>query len=138
MGERLTVFIGRWYKILVVICVLAVTVLAYYIGFIEGREGAQSRVALLCDKDVLSTLAIPLGAMANASQKSETSSTIKSNITQDTAVSSKNGGPYMGSKNGKKYYTTGCSGAKRIKPANIIYFQNTQDAQLQGYSKGSC
>ena len=138
MGERLTVFIGRWYKILVVICVLAVAVLAYYIGFIEGKEGAQSRVALLCDKDVLSTLAIPLGAVANATQKTDASIATKSTTTQDNTVSSQSGGPYMGSKNGKKYYTTGCSGAKRIKPANTIYFKDAQDAQLQGYTRGSC
>ncbi len=138
MSETLTSFIHRWYKILVVLCVLAIALLAYYIGFIEGKEGAQSRVALLCDKDVLSTLAIPLGAVATTSQKSDTASTIKSTTTQDTSVSSTSGGMYMGSKNGKKYYTVGCSGTKRIKPANIIYFKDAQDAKLQGYSKGSC
>lgn len=138
MSETLTGFIHRWYKILVVLCVLAVALLAYYIGFIEGKEGSQSRVSLLCDKDVLSTLSIPLGTVANATQKTDTASTIKSNTTQDTTVSSTSGGMYAGSKNGKKYYTTGCSGMKRIKPVNIIYFQNAQDAQLQGYSKGSC
>jgi hypothetical protein len=141
MSETLTGFIHRWYKILVVLCVLAVAFLAYYIGFIEGKEGAQSRVALLCDKDVLSTLAIPLGAVANASQKSETSSTIKNTTTQNIKVSNtvaQNGGVYMGSKNGKKYYTTGCASTKRIKSQNQIYFKDAQDAQLQGYTRGSC
>lgn len=138
MSETLTGFIYRWYKILVVVSVLAVALLAYYIGFIEGKEGAQSRVALLCDKDTLSALTIPLGTVANATQKTDTTSAIKNNTTQDTDVSSQGGGMYMGSKNGKKYYTVGCSGTKRIKPANIIYFKDAQDAQLQGYSKGSC
>ncbi len=47
-------------------------------------------------------------------------------------------GRYVGSKNGTKYYTPGCSGTNRIKPENYIWFQTIEDATLQGYSKGSC
>lgn len=141
MSEILTGFIHRWYKILVVFCVLAVALLAYYIGFIEGQSTPGGRVALLCDKDILSTLAIPLGTVAAASEKADTAGTIKNTSQQNidsSSTSNQNRGIYVGSKNGTKYYTAGCSGTKRIKPANIIYFKDAQDAQLQGYSKGSC
>ena len=46
---------------------------------------------------------------------------------------------YVASKNGKMYYSPGCSGASRIKPENQIWFSTSQDAEKSGYSKSkSC
>lgn len=42
-------------------------------------------------------------------------------------------GNYAASKNGKKYYLNGCSGVKRIKIENLIYFNTKQEAELAGY-----
>lgn len=44
---------------------------------------------------------------------------------------------YVASKNGKMYYTLGCSGAKRIKPENEVWFSTEQDAEKSGYIKSS-
>jgi hypothetical protein len=41
---------------------------------------------------------------------------------------------FVASKNGKMYYTIGCSGAKRIKEENQIWFATEIDAQKSGYS----
>ena len=44
------------------------------------------------------------------------------------------GGPYVGSKSGTKYYLETCSGVKRIKEVNKIYFSSVQDARAAGYT----
>jgi hypothetical protein len=44
---------------------------------------------------------------------------------------------YVASKNGKMYYSIGCSGAKRIKPENEVWFSTTEDAEKSGYALSS-
>ncbi len=41
---------------------------------------------------------------------------------------------YVASKNGKLYYSRGCSGAKRIAPANEVWFASSSDAEKSGYT----
>lgn len=41
---------------------------------------------------------------------------------------------YVASKNGKLYYTAGCSAAKRIKPANQVWFSSAKEAIGLGYT----
>ena len=41
---------------------------------------------------------------------------------------------YVASKNGKMYYSLGCSGAKRIKLENEIWFNTKEDAEKSGYT----
>jgi hypothetical protein len=44
---------------------------------------------------------------------------------------------YVASKNGKLYYSIGCSGAKRISEKNAIWFASANDAEKAGYSIAS-
>lgn len=44
---------------------------------------------------------------------------------------------YVASKNGKMYYPLGCSGAKRIKPENEVWFATREDAEKSGYALSS-
>jgi hypothetical protein len=44
---------------------------------------------------------------------------------------------YIASKNGKLYYTPGCSGTKRIKPANEVWFATASDAEASGYARSA-
>jgi len=44
---------------------------------------------------------------------------------------------YVASKNGKMYYSVGCSGAKRIKTENQIWFATKEDAEKSGYTLSS-
>lgn len=45
----------------------------------------------------------------------------------------------VASKNSDKYHFTWCSGAKRIKEENKIWFENESAAQTAGYTKaGNC
>lgn len=41
---------------------------------------------------------------------------------------------YVSSKNGKMYYSIGCSGANRIKEENKIWFSTKEDAEKSGYA----
>lgn len=42
--------------------------------------------------------------------------------------------PYVASKNGKLYYTTSCSGAKRIATKNEVRFMTAYEAEQAGYT----
>lgn len=44
---------------------------------------------------------------------------------------------YVASKNGKLYYTIGCSGSQRISVKNQIWFASILDAEKSGYSFSS-
>ena len=41
---------------------------------------------------------------------------------------------YVASKNGKMYYSLGCSGANRIKKENEVWFGSKEDAEKSGYA----
>lgn len=41
---------------------------------------------------------------------------------------------YVASKNGKMYYSLGCSGSKRIKPENEVWFSTKEDAEKSGFT----
>jgi len=57
----------------------------------------------------------------------------------NTLITQVNGGEkrYVASKNGKMYYSLGCSGAKRIKPENEVWFGSKEEAEKSGYSLSS-
>jgi len=44
---------------------------------------------------------------------------------------------YVASKNGKMYYSIDCSGAKRIKTENEVWFSTREDAEKSGYTLSS-
>ena len=44
---------------------------------------------------------------------------------------------YLASKNGKMYYTIGCSGASRVAEKNIVWFSSSTEAELAGYQFSS-
>lgn len=46
-------------------------------------------------------------------------------------------GTYVASKNGTKYYLASCSGAKRIKAENKVWFATVQDAEASGRTPAS-
>jgi hypothetical protein len=51
----------------------------------------------------------------------------------------KEGGMLVGSKNSDKYHLPWCSGAKRIKEENKIYFSSVEEAKAKGYTPaGNC
>jgi hypothetical protein len=117
--------ISRYYQPLFVSIVAVVVGLSFYTGFLEGKNTEQQKVTLSCSSDVLNKLSIPTQVLGE-----ETSAGAASLAPQT--------GAYVGSKNGTKYYTPSCSAVQKIKPANYIWFNSAQDAQIEGYSAGKC
>ena len=46
-------------------------------------------------------------------------------------------GDWVGSSRGTAYYKAGCSGARRLAPANLIYFKSEDDAKKAGYRRSA-
>ena len=43
--------------------------------------------------------------------------------------------PWVGSSRGSTYYRSGCSGARQLSPANVIYFRTQEEAETAGYTR---
>ena len=65
------------------------------------------------------------------SDTSSSSSSSSSSSHSDTSSSS--GGSYVGNANTKKFHTSSCSHAGRIKSSNKVYFSSRDDAISSGY-----
>ncbi len=127
-------FIHTHYSAIFALLVLAVIGLSFGVGYEQGRKiSSSSGIVFSCPNTILDPQKITpqvLGVQTDSASSDSAISAVSPVATKS--------GAYMGSKNGTKYYTPGCPGAKRIKPANIIWFQSVEDATLQGYTKGSC
>ena len=117
-------FVHRWYKALFCLLIGLIIGISYYIGYSMGSQVVGQGTILSCDKDTLTTLKIPLNQILSAPEANSTAPIASS-------------GAYVGSKNGKKYYNSNCKAVSRIKPANLIYFKDAQDALMQGYSEST-
>jgi hypothetical protein len=54
-----------------------------------------------------------------------------------TAVAQKDSMAWVASSRGHTYYRRGCTTAKRLSPANLIYFRSEQEAQRAGYHRST-
>ncbi len=125
-------FLSRYYQAIFTVMLVLVIGLAFYTGFLEGKSSPSQQVALSCNQNILSKLSIPLEKLATPSVANAAASAT------DGATASQ-GRPYVGSKNGTKYYPSlTCSAVKRIKPENYMWFNSAEDAQIQGYTLGKC
>lgn len=120
-------FITKYYNAIFGILIVLIIAVSFYLGTLQGAQnGAKSGLTLACSDQVLSSLKIPLKAIASGSIAKE-----------QLSLGTKTGN-FLGSKNGTKYYTPNCSGVSRINPENIIWFTSEEDARLQGYSPAKC
>lgn len=53
----------------------------------------------------------------------------------DTLTSEVEEAPWVASSRGTTYYRNGCSTARRLSPANRIYFQSEEEAERAGYRR---
>ncbi|HWC57862.1 MAG TPA: hypothetical protein VG621_02845 [Candidatus Paceibacterota bacterium] len=131
-------FVIKHYRVIFGVLLIAIVLSAFYVGVLEGKQSGADAVTLSCDDAMLSALSIPVASLAQGNTSTvdnATASTIDDG--EHTAIDEPQGA-FAGSKNGTKYYTPGCAGLKRIKPENIIWFQNAQDATLRGYTPANC
>ena len=54
-----------------------------------------------------------------------------------TAVAQKDSTAWVASSRGHTYYRRGCGTAKRLAPANLIYFRTEEEAQRAGYHRST-
>ncbi len=131
-------FIHKYYSAFFILLLAVIVGLSFYLGYEQGSStksvGGNKQIVFSCPNTVLEKQKISSVPSVGSSALPATAYTATGEAPTNTA----NGGAYMGSKNGTKYYTPGCPGSKRIKPENYIWFQTVEDATLQGYSKGSC
>lgn len=74
------------------------------------------------------------GITANVSEVLQKGNTTTVDTAPQVEVKS---GPIVASKNGTKYYSLTCSGAKRIKEENKVFFASEEDAKRAGLSPSS-
>jgi hypothetical protein len=128
-------FMDRYHKIFLTISSTLLVAVAFYTGFLEGKRTSDTQpVTLSCKDDVLDKLSIPLENII----KPSTANAQNAAPAASAEATARQGGKYMGSKNGTKYYLPTCSSAKRIKPENYIWFPSAEEAQIQGYTAGKC
>jgi hypothetical protein len=122
-GQSMKNILSRFYYAILTVLGLAGLAGAFVLGLEEGSLQERAPVTLSCSQDVLDQLVIPVQVLVVPP--------VKSTTVRPT-------GKFVGSKNGTKYYTPSCSGAKRIKPENYVWFKTEDDAKLQGYTPGKC
>lgn len=127
-------FVEANYNAIFLIFLVFIVALSFLLGREVGQgSGGNNNIVFSCSEELLSSQSIPFTKEVLGVTSTENTQT-SIEVTKDDTQK----GLYVGSKNGTKYYTPGCSGTNRIKPENYIWFQSVEDATLQGYTKGSC
>lgn len=123
---------------LLVALVLSVSIFAFFLGMLAQRQllGSGEGKGAFRVINTQETAGGVLGAsVAGATQAlvSESSGTSAQADTRATiGKPALQAGRYVASKNGTKYYLPSCSGAKRIKEENKIWFATIEDAKASG------
>ena len=130
MLSKMTNFVKRFqYDIFLGSCVILISVISYNLGQINSLK--KTPITLNEDSDL----------KADIYQATETKTTGGQNIqnTKYNIPDTKLDTRVVVSKNSDKYHYSWCSGAKRIKPENQIWFTSAQEAESRGYIlAGNC
>ncbi len=91
-------------------------------------------VLVLCVLLAASGLSFILGYLSgkDAGQGSTPPESIQEPL--DLSSEATTSGQFVGSKNGTKYYRSGCAGASRIADKNKVWFDSAEHAQAAGYT----
>lgn len=108
--------------LLLIVSMTAVCIIIGILSFILGRLSVQSSQN---ESDIVH-IEYPALVAKYEAQKGE-----------EGAVLSQNGGQYVASKSGTKYYKLDCSGVSRIKEENKTYFDSQVEAENAGYEPAS-
>ncbi len=121
--------VGEHRKTLLFIALLAAVAMAsFYIGYAARAEGhTESQVSIIC----------PVEAYMDANKLAEVPASASSTKISKVTPTGVTSGAYVASKNGKKYYALSCSGAKRIKDENKVFFATSAAALAAGYELAS-
>lgn len=122
--------------VLLVFLVLSVAVASFGLGMLSQRQMVAQKGSGFWVEQVASSSPSVLGAAVAGA----TASALVTKISAGTAESVSAPlavGKYVASKNGTKYYLPNCSGAKRIKEENKVWFASIEDAKASGRTPSS-
>ncbi len=132
--------------VLLVALVLSVSLLAFSLGMSAQKQLDMSHAGQGRGMFTVQGTSTPEGAILGASAvgavvgaaltKSQSQSSEVS-ATKTVVATPAAAGKYVASKNGTKYYLATCSGAKRIKDENKVWFATAEDAQASGRTPAS-
>lgn len=119
--------------VLVVLVVLLASSASFGLGYLTGRGGgaaAPDKGFWIEDVSTTSAATLPAAAVRAPAVRAASPAPIK--VVSPGTVVTPAAGKYMASKNGTRYYLPTCSGAKRIKEENRVWFATVEDAQAAG------
>lgn len=132
--------------VLLVALVLSVALFAFGLGMLAQKQlylsqSGQSRGTFNIlstpnpEGSILGASVAGAAVAAVATEKISQGSTVSTAVTPEPPHTTV--GKYVASKNGTKYYLATCSGAKRIKDENKVWFASVEDAKASGRTLSS-
>jgi len=112
-------------KIVLIFGFLAISVISFEIGLINGQKWQQG--SIIIEKPV----GVPESCSNNPLEAQKIVSNQSKKVTgeMDPLVNC----AFLGSKNSNKYHLPTCQWVKRIKPENIVCFKSVDDAIAKNY-----
>lgn len=117
------------------VLLILVATISFAVGKLVSSHSSQS-VSVKSEEEVI-TPQKSGGVKGNSVATVSESIEIIKKPEKNTPKAERGGVPIVASKNGTKYYSLGCSGAKRIKEENKIFFASVTEAQKAGLSPSS-
>lgn len=121
------------HEVLLALLIVAVSLVSFLLGRLSvsplGAPTSQNATVLGVKegdtpmKKEVTPVAEKVGSVEEVSTKSESTGAPE--------------GGYVASKSGTKYHLPWCSGAKRIKEENKVYFKTKEEAESAGYTPAS-
>jgi len=112
-------------RIVLIFGFLAISVISFEIGLINGQKWQQKPIIIEKPMPVLESI------QNNPSGVKEIASDQLNEVIRE--MSQPTDCAFVGSKNSDKYHVPTCQWAKRIKPENIICFKSIDDAVAKNY-----
>ena len=128
IAKLLNIIKSSQYHLFLVLCIGLISFVSYNLGKIDALKKSPLKIGT---SDLGKTGNSNLKADIFEASDSTTTSTGNSPKKLDTRV--------VASKNSDKYHYTWCSGAKRIKEENKVWFNSDKEAESRGYTlAGNC
>lgn len=105
------------------IMVILVAISSFVLGRLSVDSGNTAKPTIQMIEPITLTATAPLAKSIEAPQKTSNNTDTPNQL--------------VASKNGKRYYLKSCSGAKRIKPENLVSFDSRESAEAAGYTKAA-
>lgn len=118
-------FVKHENRIILFFGVILLSFISYGLGRLSAPQPKEPIKIEASSKNILKEIKLPEEAADNSTPAVDNK--------KDDNIPQAKRGKYVASKNGTKYHLPGCSGAKRIKEENKIWFDSKAEAEQAGY-----